>query len=137
MLSKNKLDNLWQAGFCKNLIEQIRHTAPGAAGSGARVEIMTVHIRTGCVDCHHANTIKDVEHRTALAMGPDAQQLFDHGGDIRQLPGFTEAFRRVFVSGIACGKVDSAMWAWLTRIVSERAGQPYPFAEDDDGSQAN
>lgn len=137
MLTKNKLNDLWQAGFCKSLIEQIRDTAPGIAGANTRIEIMTTHIQAGCVDCYHANAVKDIEHRTALAMGPEAQQLFNHGGDIRQLPGFVEAFRRVFEAGVACGKVDGAIMTWLTRMVAERAGQPYPLAEDDNDSQAN
>ena len=137
MLKRSILDNLWQSGFCKDLIEQLRNTLPGPAGSAVRIEITTAHIQAGCVDCLHANTLRDVEHRTALTMGDAAIQLFNRGGDIRHLPGFRDAFRRVFDAGVRVGKIDKAVSAWLTRVVEERAGKPYPYAEEDNGSQTN
>lgn len=137
MLNKDTLNRLWQSGYCKTLIEQLRHTQEGTAGSAKRLELMQVHLATGCVNCKHANTIREVEHRTALAMGEEAVQVFNRGGDIRQLPRFAEVFQAVFKGGLAVGKIDNDVMAWLTRTVPLRAGQSYPHAEEPDGSQAN
>jgi hypothetical protein len=137
MLKKQILDNLWQSGFCKDLIELLRKTQPGPDGAGARIEITQAHLDSGCIDCRHANSMREVEHRTALVLGDSAITLFNRGGDIRGIPGFREAFKQVMDSGIAVGKIDKSALSWLTRMVSERAGKPYPYHEDNDGSQAN
>lgn len=137
MLSKQILNNLWQSGFCKTLIELLRETAPGVTGSVVRMEIMQAHLDTKCTNCTHANTIRGIEQRTAIAMGDTAIALFNRGGNIKNLPGFRKAFKQVFESGVACGQVDRAVAAWLTRMVPQRAGQTYPYIEEDNGSKAN
>jgi len=137
MLKQQILDNLWQSGFCKTLIELIRNTPVGPAGSAIRIEITQAHIDGGCVDCRHASTIRDVEFRTALVMGDAAVDIFNRGGDIKNLPGFRPAFERTFNSGVAVGKIDKSVATWLTRVVPKRAGKAYPYPEDNDGSKAN
>ena len=137
MLNKQILDNLWQSGFCKTLIELLRKTPVGPRGSATRIEITQAHLDGGCIDCRHASTLRDVEYRTAETMGGVAIDIFNRGGDIKNLPGFRLAFERVFNTGVAVGKVDKAVTEWLTRIVGQRAGKSYPFLEDDDGTKAN
>jgi hypothetical protein len=137
MLKRQILDNLWQSGFCKDLIEQLRHTQVGPAGSSVRLDLTQAHLDSGCVDCRHANAIRDIEYRTALALGDAAVELFNRGGDIRGIPGFQQTFKRVMDTGIAVGKIDKSVLAWLTRVVPERAGKPYPYHEVTDGSKAN
>ena len=137
MLKQKILNNLWQSGFCKTLIELVRNTPVGPTGSATRIEITQAHIDSGCIDCRHANTLRDVEHRTALAMGGIAVEIFNRGGDIKNLPGFKAAFQRVYNGGVAVGKIDKSVAAWLTRTVPERAGKAYPYHEDTDGSKAN
>lgn len=137
MLKQQILDNLWQSGFCKDLIELLKKSEVGPAGAADRIAITEAHLKGGCVDCRHANQIRQVEHRTAMAMGDSAVEIYNRGGDIRGLPGFAQAFKKVMDAGIAVGKIDKAVLSWLTRVVPERAGKPYPYHEDDDGSKAN
>jgi hypothetical protein len=137
MLSKEVLDGLWQKGYCRALISQIGHTPPGTAGVNERLQLVEAHVTSGCVDCHYANVIREVEARTACAMGDEAITVYNRGGDIRGLPKFGVTFKHVFDAGVACGKVDKKVAAWLIRMVPQRAGQPYPYTEEEDATQAN
>jgi hypothetical protein len=137
MLSKTILDNLWQSGFCRVLIRLLKNSKPGQAGGAARIEITRAHIASGCHECHYANTIRSVEAETAGRLGPTAVMLFQRGGDIRSVPGFQKVFRQTMNEAVSTGIVDAGVMAWMSKLVPERAGKPYPYAEDDDGSQAN
>jgi hypothetical protein len=137
MLKGPILDNLWQAGFCKTLIERSRHTQPGSAGAATRMELLQHHIvEEHCRDCLYANILKGVEAATAKWLGPQAETIWMRGGDIRAVPGFDEGFRIIMAKAVATGQVDSDILLWITKTVAERAGKSYPY-EDDDGSQAN
>jgi hypothetical protein len=137
MLKRQILDNLWQSGFCKDLIELLRKTPVGPTGSATRIEITNAHLQDGCIDCRHATAMREVEHRTAMVLGETAIEIYNRGGDIRSLPGFTQAFKKTMDAGIAVGKIDKSVLSWLTRVVPERAGKSYPYHEEDDGSQTN
>lgn len=137
MLTKKKLDDLWQAGFCKTLIEQLRPTASGAAGSSVRVALIDEHLKLGCVMCKNAHTLKHVERITAELMGAEALQRYQEGEDITKFPGFPEHFKAAFLSGIQAGVIDAALTKWISRTTAKRAGQLYPLREDKDGKKAN
>ena len=137
MLITAILDNLWQAGFCRKLIDSLKHSAPGTEGAAVRIEITNMHIREGCRDCLYANAMRDVEYRTAQALGPHAVELFNRGGNIVNLVGFRSVFQRIMQSAIRAGRVDASIMLWISRLVPERAGKSYPYTEDDDGAQAN
>jgi hypothetical protein len=137
MLSKERLDSLWQSGFCKTLIERVRYTEEGPGGSSVRVQLTDDHIKSGCNDCTNANAMRDVEMRVATVMGPEAVNLFNNGGNLRTLPGFDHAFRQTFSTGVRCGRVKPQLVGWISKMVMSRAGRPYPYTEDKDAPKAN
>jgi len=137
MLSKERLDHLWQSGFCKTLIERVRYTEEGPGGAPVRLQLTEDHLKEGCEHCTNANAMRDIEMRTATAMGPKAVTLFNQGGNLRTLPGFDQAFREVFGTGVRCGRVKPGLVAWISKMVMSRAGRPYPYAEENDATKAN
>jgi len=137
MLAKSILDNLWQSGFCKRLIETLKRSQPGDEGAQERIYITTRHIAEDhCRHCRYANTIRSVEHDTAYRLGDAAFALFQHGDNVRNVPRFKDVFQQVMNLAIASGRIDRAIMQWISERAIERAGKPYPYA-DDDSSQPN
>ena len=133
MLMHTILDNLWQAGFCRRLIEQLRQTRPGQADSARRLALTEQHIREGCQDCFYANLLKGVEAETAKLLGPEAEAVWLRGGDVRAFPDFDEAFRAVMGAAIKTGHIRPGIMAWIAKTVKKRAGKAYPYKEEADG----
>ena len=137
MLSKERLDHLWQSGFCKTLIERVRYTEEGEQGRPTRLQLTDDHLKEGCEHCNNANAMRDIEMRTATVLGGEGLELFNRGGNLRTLPGFDAAFRQVFGTGVQCGRVKPGLVEWISKMVMSRAGKPYPYTEENDATKAN
>jgi hypothetical protein len=115
----NKLNDLWWAGYCHDVIEYTRDTLADPDGAQKRVNYMEEHIHV-CTTCYLANILKNMEADVAKELGPDVVALFNDGLDVTKLEGFQEAFKKVR------SKYPSRVLVGFTQIMSERQGKPYP-----------
>lgn len=102
-LSKTKMQDMWRAGYCEELIR-----AAHAKNRRERVLFLREHVQH-CVECRKANLLKNAEMEVATALGPHAVQLFMNGGDITELP----EYRFDVAKPILDKYIAPEMLAWL------------------------
>lgn len=116
-LSPEKINDLWQSGYCSTLIEHAKTTDLGPMGAIARTSFLEVHIRV-CRDCFHATVMKNVQANAAELMGAEASTLFQAGGDIATLEGFQEAMQNA-VRGLLKSKyATDRFFEWWRKVVA-------------------
>lgn len=113
------LDDVWQSGYCDATVQNVAETADREK----RVEWLKAHVGN-CLQCATAAKVKDLEARVAAAMGCSA--LFDAGGNITKLPGFSDAFAVEVRKAMRSGLIDHQTLLWMGRVAAERAGKPWP-----------
>ena len=82
-----KLNDVWRSGYCEETVEAGRRFATDAA---KRVAFLQEHVGS-CDVCQFANIMKNVEHRTAIAVG--VEDAFHAGEDVHRSPGFSQALK--------------------------------------------
>lgn len=117
MLSDLRLNQIWRAGFCIDLVHWSKR--PEAAIEQRRLDYLEKHQQT-CRDCFFANLLKEIELETAEAMGPKAKMWYLLGQDIAQMEGFQEPFRRIMVAAHSDGRITSTMLSWMSQVARRR-----------------
>lgn len=115
-LSKDRINNIWWAGFCAETVRQSAGTDL-VEGKESRVEWMTEHCKT-CVDCSNANRLKGFEDKAAKSLSFEAEEAFRKGQDFTTLPGAGEAISAVMRDAILGRKIDSEFFGWLASMAA-------------------
>lgn len=117
MLTDARLNQIWRAGFCIDLVHWSKR--PEASVEKERLAYLAEH-QLVCRDCHFANILKGLEMEVAEAMGPEAKMSYLMGKDISQMEGFQEPFRRILGRATAEGRVTPLMLSWMTQVARRR-----------------
>lgn len=123
-LAKNKLNEMFWAGYCDATIKHAAATSNDGQGRDRRMQWAQAHYNH-CPQCKLANIIKALEYETAAVMGPEMVQLFQQGGDIVGLPGFREAFEQTIERAINQGIVSPRVHDFMT-AAADRHGADWP-----------
>lgn len=121
-MNQQALDSAWQSGYCRDIILQFKDSPEEA--SAERAAAIGKHLPT-CRECEYANRLKNVEDRTARALGGRAVLDFEQGRRSKD-PMFIQAFEREFKRAVQEGTISSSMFLWMARIAAERAGKAFP-----------
>lgn len=126
MLTVKYIDALWHWGYCSEAIECLSVTEDGQRGATERIAWLQEHLPY-CADCTYANALKEINERVAERLGPEAQKLYLGGDDLRELPGFLEAFKSVVEKfdeeHVANSKV---FWDWVRETRKHQDEYPGP-----------
>lgn len=122
--TKNKLNEMYWTGYCDATINNAAGTSQDGHGRDLRMRWAQQHFNY-CDQCKMANIVKALEYECAASMGPDAQQLFQNGGDVRGLPGFKPALRSTMESAIERGLCPPSVYRWMTETAT-RYGTDWP-----------
>lgn len=118
LLTKNKINDIWHAGFCKETVEHARTTHEHE--SHKRIEFLKKHIQT-CHDCRNANLLKEIEKCVAEAIGPHAVVVFNAGADIAIFDEFKDALQSVLMAFARKGLVDATLFTWMAQKALRRS----------------
>lgn len=132
MLTKDKINDIWQSGYCRNVVIICGRTEPGPAGASERIKAINACYTAGCQDCTNAIITKSMEGDVAQTLGPSATQLFLRGGDITSLPEFRPAFVRRMKQALQQKEISAAYITWVTEKASARI-HGYPWYDQDFG----
>lgn len=121
-LTRAKLTDIWQAGFCRLTVEYARkQTDDSMEGSEKRIVWLTQH-REECDDCRFANILKEKEQEVAQRIGPRAYAGFLLGEDTTKAPGYSRDLVRQAMDELTrAGIVTPAFREWMTRAGRRKA----------------
>jgi hypothetical protein len=125
VLSREKLSDIFRAGYCIATVRFAQNTDDNPAGARQRLHYLQLHITNEhCEDCDFANRLKALEAVVAQRMGAKAYALFLHGGDITKVTGrdettYEKTLVQVIDAAITAGIIPERMRNWMA-TVSER-----------------
>jgi hypothetical protein len=130
-LSKDRLNEIWRSGYCRQTVRFAATTEDTAEGKRQREGFMKVHMGgvggQVCADCAYANRLKLIEAGVAYKLGPETYQRFVRGDNITTHPQFARVFAEMMDKAIEGGGVDEKMAEWM----STRSKRPNHSWEED------
>lgn len=108
--TREKINDMWRAGFCQKTIEYAKATE--VEESERRVEFLQSHM-VDCKECYYATILKNIELDVATSMGPRFVDMFRRGQDISKCHEFRPHFERVMSRAMGT-MISKEMYEWMS-----------------------